>query len=79
MKKINYKEIMALIDNKQFYAAEDILNEIIKKHPMEAKAHYFLGVVYSYRNETERSIKQYKKVISLDPNYADAYFSLGMI
>jgi len=48
MKKINYKEIMALIDNKQFYAAEDILNEIIKKHPMEAKAHYFLGVVYSY-------------------------------
>jgi tetratricopeptide (TPR) repeat protein len=79
MKRINYKKISTLIENKQFVEAEEVLKDLIKKHPKEAKAHFLLGVVYSYNKQTELSIKQYKKTILLDSNYADAYFHLGMI
>lgn len=79
MKRINYKKISALIENKQFIEAEEVLKDLIKKYPKEAKAQYLLGVVYSYNKQTELSTKQFKKTIKLDSNYADAYFSLGMI
>jgi tetratricopeptide (TPR) repeat protein len=47
-------------------------------HPNSAEAHYRLSIVYRklWLNPTE-AVKELEKAISLNPNYAEAYFELG--
>ncbi|MGZ5191587.1 MAG: tetratricopeptide repeat protein, partial [Flavisolibacter sp.] len=35
--------------------------------------------IYYFREETDKAIEQVKKTLQLDPEYAEAHFSLGMI
>jgi serine/threonine protein kinase/tetratricopeptide (TPR) repeat protein len=57
------------------------LEEIVKKYPKEKEAHFWLGE-YIRRppfNDIGRSSKELEIVLGLDPNYAEAYDSLGLI
>lgn len=42
--------------------------------------HYEKAVqLFSFDNDIEKAIKEYKKVIKLKPDYAEAYYDLGYI
>ena len=41
--------------------------------------HYNLGVFYTKNREYEKAIEEYKKVLDIRPNDANAYFNLGYI
>ena len=44
-----------------------------------AMAHHNLGIVYGGRDEIEKSVEYFKKAVALDPEYALAYFNLGVM
>ncbi|MDZ8260990.1 tetratricopeptide repeat protein [Nostoc sp. ChiQUE01b] len=46
----------------------------IKPHPL---AYYNRGLVYGYLGRRQQAIADFKKVIEISPDYADAYISLG--
>ncbi|MBN1196430.1 MAG: tetratricopeptide repeat protein [Candidatus Aminicenantes bacterium] len=55
------------------------IQEALKKKPNSKAAHYSMGVVYTYLRDFPAAIKHFKIVISMDPEYWDAYNSLGLI
>ena len=43
-----------------------------------AKAHTFLGHAYSLKGEYESAISECKKAITLNPEYGDSYYDIGI-
>lgn len=54
-----------------------ILNEITKKYPEEKRAYYLLGFYFDTRGMLPEAIKEYDKVLELDPNYGVALNQLA--
>ncbi len=54
-----------------------ILNEIVKKYPQEKRAHLLLGNYFFSRRMFSEAIKEYDKVLELDPNYGMAINQLA--
>ncbi len=54
-----------------------LLKQIVGKYPKEKRAHLALANSYGYHNMLE-AIEELKKALEIDPNYADAYNSLGL-
>jgi Flp pilus assembly protein TadD len=52
--------------------------DVIKKSPSKARAHYNLGVAYTREGNIEVAIKQFLTAIRLDPGLVDAYYNLGL-
>ena len=59
--------------------AEKKLFQALEKNPDQAAAMNALGLVYTYKRDIDRAISWFKKTITLDPNFYDAYNSLGML
>jgi uncharacterized membrane protein HdeD (DUF308 family) len=60
--------------------------DVVSKSPGSAKAHYNLGLAYTYKGMTDKAIEQYQFVIMIKPDHAkahrklgDAYLSKGMV
>ncbi len=58
--------------------------ELTRKYPKEKQGHYWLGFYYDQRDEVEKAMEEYNKVLELDPDYgfalnqiAYAYIKLG--
>ena len=47
--------------------------------PQAGKYYYNLGAVYINTNQSQAAETAFKKAIELDPNYADAYYQLGLV
>jgi Tfp pilus assembly protein PilF len=52
--------------------AEKLLLTCVSKAPRYAKCHRSLGVLYAQLDKPDRSIKHYKKYLTLAPNAQDA-------
>jgi len=52
--------------------------EEVRKNPDDALAHYHLGQAYLYAYKYEKAILSYKQAIRIDPDFAQAYFNLGI-
>ena len=63
----------------QLDKAREKIQEALKKKPNSKAAHYSMGVVYTYLRDFPAAIKHFRTVISMDPEYWDAYNSLGLI
>ena len=66
----------------RFYSAERGAKRYLEKRPNEAKAYYLLGEIFRQRGrdgDRKRAKVNYKKAISIDPNYADPYKGIGII
>jgi serine/threonine protein kinase len=59
--------------------AEALINEAIDADPKNAKAHYYLGKLYTSAEDYPKAIQAYDKVIELDPQFTDAFFNLGFL
>ncbi|MCH7573865.1 MAG: tetratricopeptide repeat protein [Candidatus Marinimicrobia bacterium] len=60
--------------------AVELLKELIGLHPQDKRAHLFLGQIYHFRIDDKKSaIKEYKRAIKIDKNYAPPYNLLGYV
>jgi tetratricopeptide (TPR) repeat protein len=57
--------------------AVQLWEQLAQKFPNDKRTHYFLGAVYSGRDEDEKAIAEFNKAIAIDGNFAPAYNILG--
>ncbi|MBI4822700.1 MAG: tetratricopeptide repeat protein, partial [Nitrospirae bacterium] len=53
--------------------------DVIKKSPHRADAHYNLGIVYHEKGLLDNAIEQYQIALRLRPDYAKAYYNIGVV
>ncbi len=68
-------------ETKKFPPVIEVREEKEKQRGLDPEAlHQFnLGVIFYRRGEIEKAIEAYRKAITLNPNYAEAYNNLGII
>lgn len=59
--------------------AKAIIDVAIEKDPKNHQLYQVKGDMLSNSGDREGAIVQYKKVVELNPNYADAYYNLGAV
>ena len=63
----------------QLAQADEAVTRVLSAFPNYAMAHLVKGQVFRARKEFEAAIAEYEIAISIDPNMADAYASLGNV
>jgi tetratricopeptide (TPR) repeat protein len=73
--------LFGLISPALFAQEIDSLRYAASLHPNEVKPHFDLGNAYLYGTAPDFKVaeEEYRRVLELDPNYKQAYYSLGMI
>lgn len=56
-----------------------MLQKAIDLNPRNARAHFYLGKIYTAKKNYPEAIKAYSKVTDLAPAFPDAFFNLGFI
>jgi len=56
----------------------DFIKQIIDTNPTQPKYYYYLGVALTDSNQLDQAVEAYRRAITLDPNYAEAYYNLGV-
>ncbi len=54
------------------------LTKALELNTNDAVAHYYLGEAYSMTSQYPEAIKEYKQAVNFQPDFNDAYFSLGV-
>ena len=57
--------------------AEEVLRVNLISYPEELSLHYSLGLVLRQQNKMEKALAHFKRVVSLDENYAQGFYYLG--
>lgn len=74
---INYA--ITLANQKKIPEAQAELQKAIAIDPTQAgKCYYNLGAVLVNTNQTDAAVEAFHKSVAADPNYADAYYQLGL-
>ncbi len=68
---------MALTDLREYKAAIDILNKVVKKEPKWAFAINELGLAYMGDKNYTEAAKQFKLATDKDKTFAQAYYNMG--
>jgi len=69
--------IIALYSNGQINDAIKDVGNLINDYPKESKLYNINGVCYAGIGDFDNAVKNYKKAITLNNNYAEAHFNLG--
>jgi tetratricopeptide (TPR) repeat protein len=51
-----------------------LLNEILSRNPADPFARYGLAMEYSNSGDVERALEEFKKLLSINPDYTAGYF-----
>ena len=71
-----FDKIKILIEEEKFLDAEKKLIELIKQNDKDFYSHQLLGIVYKKKNDLQKSIYHFLKVIEFQPNYKEAYLNI---
>ncbi len=74
-----FDNIQTLIEEEKFLDAEKKLIELIKQNEKNFYSHQLLGIIYKKKNDLQKSIYHFLKVIELQPNYKEAYLNIANI
>ena len=55
------------------------LRQLVRQNPRNPRAHYDLGVTYRICNQLPEAIACFERAITLKPDYANAYYNLGIV
>jgi rhomboid protease GluP len=72
-------ELQQAVQKGDLQAAETILERMVRKEPDRPKIQFQLGIVYLQKEKWQDSAEAFKRVTILDPDYADAFYYLGVI
>ncbi len=78
-KDLTQEKIRTLIVMDKKDEAIQELNNAISKDPTNPTLYYFLGYIYDQSDDTDNSIKNYKKALELKPDYYDANYNIGVV
>jgi tetratricopeptide (TPR) repeat protein len=73
------KEGEALINQGDFEKAKDFFADVIKEHPENAGAHYYLGLAEKNLGNAEAAEEEYRLAIGYDANLPAAHNNLGLL
>ena len=62
---------------KDLQRAEMLLVDVLKDHPGNATAHYFLGIAHKIRGRNADSVAEFEKALKLNPSNANAHAQWG--
>ncbi len=62
-----------------FDQAIKVFSACSEKHPNSTDAHFFLGMAYIRKQDTDKATGELKKALQLDPNNLDAALMLGRL
>ncbi len=65
--------------NKQYEEAENLLKNMLEYDLNDSELHYYLGLVFSAAKKTDLAQIEMEKVLSLKPNFYDAWKELCLI
>jgi tetratricopeptide (TPR) repeat protein len=68
---------MILFNRKEYEGAIAFFQKAITADPLNAEAHYYLGVCYRETRNTN-AVEAFKAAIDIDPDYSRAYCQLGI-
>lgn len=68
-----------LISAEKYDAAKLLLEDIIAEAPRTMEAYIHLGNACANLGKYDEAIESFKKALLVDPNYVEAYFSIGSI
>lgn len=61
------KGCLALIEQKRYEEAREMLGPAVANHPEWARAHYYLALTYHKQNRYERARELFRRALELDP------------
>jgi len=67
------------LDRKDYAAAVPLLEKVVAAEPTAALPHFDLGVAYSQLKRNPEAIEEFRRAISLDPNFPPAHLNLGLL
>ena len=79
-----YEELKELATGKKLYSdgniglAREKFEEIIAKHPDNASAHFYLGLIHASEEQLSKSVDDYEEVIRLLPGHVGARLNLAL-
>ncbi len=75
----NYSVIQNLIRRKKYKAAEQKALKILKDRPYDERARLYLGQIYLDQYKLDAAKREFKRVLSKNPNSATAHNGLGEV
>ncbi|MEB3205730.1 MAG: tetratricopeptide repeat protein [Vampirovibrionales bacterium] len=72
-------QALSAYQNKQFWQAQQQINVAIAANSKNAVAYYTRGLILEALKKPQLAIADYQKATTLDPNYADAFYALGVV
>lgn len=63
--------------NRVWQDVEAVWNDVVQKHPGNARAHCYLGEIYEENGRIDKAIEQYAIALGLKPRYGEAHSNLG--
>lgn len=73
------KEIVSLLQNKQYKKALDFCDKILAKQPKDFTANFFSGLVYLQTKKPKQAKIYFEKAFKEDPNNVDCSYYLGIV
>lgn len=57
----------------------EILRQLVEKNPKDSLARYGLAMEHAKREEYEKALESFRKLLEWNPDYAAAYFHAGQV
>jgi len=73
------REVQELIYQRNYAKAEALINDKIKKEPVNAEGYYLMGVCKYFQGQLAPSVDSLKKALELDPHHTDASICLSVL
>jgi TolA-binding protein len=73
------KEAYALITRGEFEKARPALMNALKQDPGYAEAYNMMGVTYFARDRYDDALSWYKKALTANPDFGDAYYNIACV
>jgi DNA-binding response OmpR family regulator len=69
-------EAKRALNRREFDTADNVLKQVIERHPKAAEAHYLVGVLHELRGERHAAYSSYRAALNVDPDYEPAKLHL---